>query len=103
MPQPADPVNGHQIAFRGAAVAEPRERRPPGTQQRRGLGQGNTIGNAHDRFLARDSVFGIATVDRLSGRHLIAAGVEIARTAGTAFPATAGAPAHADPLTDREL
>ncbi len=98
MPEPADAVNGDDIARLRAGIAQRIESGDAGAEQRRRGGGVKLVGNRRQGVDRRDHVIGIAAVIMDAGHFEIAAGDEVAAAAAVADEASPAEPADADPL-----
>src|SRR5208283_3396987 len=91
-------LNGDEIAGTRARVAQRIENRNAGTQQWRGIGGGQVVGDGGYRFGGRDHVFLVAAVVTDAGDFFVLAVNEIAAAAGVAGEVMATVPSDSDAL-----
>src|SRR5208282_4534041 len=89
---------GYQMAGGGPGVAQGIENRDARTQQRRGFGCGEIVGDGGNRLGGRNHIFRITTVMADAGNFLVLAEIEIAAAAGIASEIMTSVPSDSDAL-----
>jgi hypothetical protein len=91
----ADALYGDQVAGAQPRVPQAVERRDAGAEERRRLGVAELVGDARERFGAREHVRRVTAVVGDARDLLLAAGDEVADAARVAHEAVAAVPADA--------